>query len=209
LIAEYIDSGFPLVQFQLEYEQCTSGIVVSDYQQAAFDATEYLIQCGHQRIAFVTQDYAGVTSRQERLLGYTNALTKHGLEFDESLITVWSRERGFHDSIQQLLESPNAPTALFPQHLAITTDLLTELNQLDITIPDDISVVGFDDIPMADFFKVPITVIKQDPTRIGTEAAQLLLHTINKKADTPQRIVIPCQLVKRASCKTITSSESQ
>jgi DNA-binding LacI/PurR family transcriptional regulator len=203
LLSEYIESGFPLVQFQLEYEHCKSGIVISDYEQASFEATEYLINLGHRQIAFLTQEYSGVKSREERLSGYTNALLKHGLSVDETLIKFWTREHGFQDSVQSLLSSANAPTALFSQHLAITTDLLSELNRLNVQVPSDVSVIGFDDLPMAEFFKVPVTVIKQDPHAIGTEAAKLLLNVIDKKVDHPQRVVVPCELVKRESCKNV------
>ena len=96
-----------------------------------------------------------------------------------------------------------APTAFFTQHLAITTDLLTALNQAKISIPDDVSLIGFDDLPMAEFFKVPITVIKQEPYMIGVEAAKLLLNNISDINKPSQKIMISCSLMTRQSCRKI------
>lgn len=203
LITKYIDKGMPIVQFQLEHDANEKNIILSDYHQGAFDATEYLINLGHKRICFITQDFKNVSSRTERYLGYVDALNKHGIGVDEQLIQYWERETGFKQPIKATLAAKNAPTALFSQHLAITTELLTSLNQENIMIPDHVSVIGFDDIPMAEFFKVPITVIQQEPYKIGAEAAKLLLNNINNTDAASYRITMPCTLTERASCKKV------
>ena len=203
LIAKYNEKGLPIVQFQIEYDGNEKNIILSDYRKAAFDATEYLIQLGHKRICFVSQDLKNVKSRQERYLGYVDALNKYKLPIDEQLIQYWQRGSGFQQSPKSILAQANSPTAFFTQHLAITTELLTALNEGNISIPDDVSLLGFDDIPMAEYFKVPITVITQDPYEVGKEAAKLLLNNINNKDAPAQRIMIPCSLSKRSSCKEV------
>ncbi len=200
LIKTYIESGFPLVQFQLEYGQCHANIVLSDYRKAAFQATEYLIKLGHRRICFLTQQFEAVRSRDERYQGYLQALNQYGIEKDELLIQYWDRDKGFHKPLSEILAGPRAPSAIFSQHLAITIELIKALEKLAIKIPADISVLGFDDIPMVEHFKVPITVIKQDPYRVGIESAKLLLDGINKEHKERQKITIPCELVIRESC---------
>ena len=115
----------------------------------------------------------------------------------------WSREKGFKTSIEALLAMRHPPTALFTQHLAITTDLLAELECLDIRIPDDISLLGFDEVPMADFLKVPITVIEQNPQQIGKEAAELMLSSIGNNRRPDRKIVVPCRIIERASCRKL------
>lgn len=202
LISEYIDKGMPIVQFQIEHDGSEKNIILSDYKQAAFDATEYLIQLGHRRICFVTQDYKNVKSRYERYLGYVCALKSYDIAPDPELICYWNRETGLQHSLKSIIDSA-APSAFFTQHLAITTDLLTQLNLHEIKIPDDFSVIGFDEIPMAKFFKVPITVIRQEPYIIGQKAATLLLNTINDKNRQSQKIMISCSLEERQSCKRI------
>lgn len=201
LISEYIGKGMPIVHFQLEHDGSEKNLILSDYRQAAFDATEYLIKLGHKRICFMTQDFKNVKSRNERYSGYAAALEKYGIVQDPALIQYWQRETGFEHSPKSVLESAAAPSAFFTQHLAITTELLTHLNQENITIPDDVSLIGFDDIPMAEFFKVPVTVIKQEPYIIGKEAAKLLLENINDKNKHSQKIMISCSITQRQSCK--------
>jgi len=203
LIDKYIERGVPIVHFQLEHDGNEKNIIVSDYRKAAFEATEYLIQLGHQRICFMTQNFKNVKSRKERYLGYVDALNKYQLPIDEQLIQYWHRKSGFQQSPISMLDTANPPTAFFTQHLAITTELLTALNKENISIPDDVSLLGFDDIPMAEFFKVPITVITQNPYEIGREATKLLLNNINDKETPSQKIMIPCSLSKRLSCKKI------
>ncbi|RBP49712.1 LacI family DNA-binding transcriptional regulator [Arenicella xantha] len=203
LVAEIVEKGCPVVQFQLERDDDANNIILSDYKQGAYDATEYLIRLGHRRICFLTQEFSKVKSRKERFQGYVAALNAHGLELDSSLIQYWHRHRGFDNAPAELLAADNPPTAMFTQHLAITSQLLTELNQANICIPDDVSVLGFDELPMADLLKVPITVVKQKPYEIGNESAKLLIHQLENPGSANQRIMVPCTLVERDSCKHI------
>jgi DNA-binding LacI/PurR family transcriptional regulator len=203
LINQYLDLQYPVVQFQLEYSDCEGNIVLSDFRQAAQKATEYLIKLGHTRIGFLTQKFEGSLSRTERYQGYVDALTAHNIPLNESLIQYWDRDAGFAQSPVELLNQPNSPTAFFTQHLAITTDLLKLFNQLKIEVPERVSVVGYDEIPMVDMFKVPVTVVQQDSYNIGLESAKLLLAELNQKEKRKQKkkIIVPCQLVIRDSCK--------
>ena len=201
LITKYIEKGFPIVQFQLEHDNNEKNIIVSDYRKAAYEATEYLIKLGHTRICFITQEFLNVKSRNERYLGYVDALKQNGIPLDKQLIQYWQREAGFELSPKLVLEADNPPTVFFTQHLAITTDLITHLNNENIVIPDDVSLLGFDDIPMAEFFKVPITVVKQDAYKIGEEATKCLLNIINDPNISCKKVMIPCTLTKRESCK--------
>lgn len=204
-LVENSNSETPVVQFQLEHDDSEKNIIVSDYRQAAFEVTEYLIQLGHKRICFFTQRFKSVKSRFERYQGYVDALAKYHIPVDEKLIQYWQRDTGLQNSPQSLLESENAPTAFFAQHLAITADLLKAMDEADISIPEEVSVVGFDEIPMAEFFKVPITVVKQQPYEVGTQAAKLLIDRIRDPDHETRRIMVPCYLVKRDSCKTLYS----
>lgn len=203
LIAEYEKKGLPVVQFQLEHNDREKSIILSDYQQSAFEATEYLIELGHERICFVTQDFEQVKSRKERYLGYVAALEKHGIALDQSLISHWHRGHGLEQSPGQIIRSTGA-TAFFSQHLAITIDLLKALEQDGIAIPQDASVLGFDELPMAEFFKVPVTVIRQSAYQTGQLAAELLLERVKDSSLPAKRVTLPCQLIERESCQKVT-----
>ncbi|MEZ8823999.1 LacI family DNA-binding transcriptional regulator [Vibrio amylolyticus] len=203
LINQFIQNKMPVVQFQLEYTDCQSHIVLSDYQQAAFQATEYLIELGHKRIAFFAQEFGSSFSRKARYQGYLDALDKHGIKAERDLMQLWDRENGFQRSPIDLIHGKNPPTAIFTQHLAITADLLMVLNKAEIEIPKKVSVLGFDEIPMVDLFKVPITAIKQDAYQIGVETAKLAIEAIMGKHDDLQRSIVPCSLIKRDSCQKV------
>ena len=205
LMNEYMAAGLPIVQFQLEYDHYKSNIVLSDYRGAARKATEYLLTLGHKRIVFLTQDFEHNLSRKERHEGYLDALKAHGIAYDESLVQYWQRDVGFEQSPISALNSDNPPTAFFTQHLAISTDLLSLLNQNNIDIPQQVSIIGFDEIPMVDMFKVPITVVQQNPYQLGEESAKLLLDNLLSEGATPEikKIIIPCELMIRASCQRI------
>jgi DNA-binding LacI/PurR family transcriptional regulator len=205
LINEYSQTGFPIVQFQLEYDDCQTNIVISDDREASQQATEYLIRLGHQRICFMTQDFEGNVSRTERYQGYINALRLNEIPLDNDLIQYWDRETGFHYSPIQLLKTKHAPTAFFTQNLPITTELLKQFNLFNIDVPEQVSVVGFDDIPMVEMFKVPVTVVQQDSYNIGIESAKLLLDKLMNETPSKQiqKVVVPCSLAKRSSCRKI------
>ncbi|MDR9827272.1 LacI family DNA-binding transcriptional regulator [Vibrio sp. FNV 38] len=203
LINQLIQHKMPVVQFQLEYPDCESHIVLSDYEQAAFEATEYLIELGHKHIGFLAQEFLTSCSRKARYQGYLNALAKHGIKAEDRLLLFWDREKGFETCPVDMINSKDAPTAFFTQHLAITTELLQAFNRNNIGVPEQISVLGFDEIPMVELFKVPVTVIKQDAYQTGQETAKLAIESINGTHTDLQRVVIPCSLIKRQSCRSL------
>ncbi|WP_332308355.1 substrate-binding domain-containing protein [Salinimonas sediminis] len=189
-----------MVQFQVEHSNCDTGIVVADYKRASFEATEYLIELGHKNICFVTQEFETVTSRLEKYQGFADAHAKHQRKVDESLVVHWSRAQGLGFSIADLLARDDPPTAFFTQQIAITIDVLNALEHAGACIPQEVSLLGFEEIPMAEYFKVPISVIRQQPYEIGSEAARLLLNKLLHPKSTNSRMLIPCSLVKRKSC---------
>lgn len=194
------------MQFQIEYQENTKNIVISDYFNATFQATEHLIKMGHQRICLLTQEFEGIKSREERIDGYKMALEKNNISFDPSYIQYWDRTTGFESIPSTLLGSPLSPTAFIPLHLSITVDLLKNLEQNNISIPSDVSIISFDDLPMADFFKVPITAIRQDDYKVGTESARLLMTAINGEEVKDNRIVVPCSIIERSSCTKLNTA---
>jgi DNA-binding LacI/PurR family transcriptional regulator len=187
-IAREISSGLPFVQMQLEYDGIDSSVVISEYRSGCFAATEYLIKLGHRRICFMTQDYLHDRSRNERFIGYMEALKKYDIPLQEDLIILWSREDKFLKSTEDILKMDNPPTAFFTMHLAITIDLLRDLKRLNVNIPDDVSVLGHDEMPLVDLLKVPITVVRQSPYDIGRESASLLINKIENIKEKKQKV---------------------
>lgn len=204
IIQKEIDSGFPVVLMHLEYDDLNTSIVLADNKQGTFEATEHLINLGHRRICAYTLDYQGSRrSRRERLEGFTSAMEKHGLPVEPELIQHWSRDRGLDTPTETVLNHENPPTAFLSLYLAITETLLGDFRRLNVNIPKDISLVAFDEIPMVEHFKVPVTVVAQNPYAMGREAAQILLDSIVNDDQTVKKVVLPCELIKRESCAAL------
>ncbi|WP_020209975.1 LacI family DNA-binding transcriptional regulator [Gilvimarinus chinensis] len=203
LIDKLMGQGLPVVQFQLEHSGDEKYIIVSDYRKAAYEATDYLLQLGHKNICFVTQEFTSVKSRRDRLTGYCDALSAQGVKFREDLVLHWQRETGFSQSPTELMRSKDGPTAFFSQHLAITIELMQVFKSQGVALAEDVSLLGFDDLPMVEFFHTPISVIKQEPYDIGQRAAELLLSLIGGHEAPAARIVTPCTLVPRQSCRPL------
>lgn len=205
VIAKQLEDNFPIVLMHLEYDDLKANVVLPDNQQGAFDATEHLLKLGHQRICLHTLDYQHSPSRRARVEGYTAALQQYGITVDHSLIHYWSRDKGLQTPTEAILKQDNAPTAFLSLYLAITEDLLHDFKRLNIDIPKDISLVSFDEIPMVEHFKVPVTVIAQSPYEMGKEAASILLENIDtahngNERSGIKRSVLPCRLIERESC---------
>ena len=200
LIAKEIDTGFPIVLMHLEYDDLNASVVVADNKKGAFEATEHLIKLGHKRICLHTLDYQHSPSRRARFEGYAKAMAQYKLPVDPDLIHYWSRDKGLETPTEDILKLQNPPTAFLSLYLAITQDLLQDFRRLKVELPKDVSLIAFDEIPMVEHFKVPITVIAQSPYEMGIEAAKILLNSIDKEDNTVKRSVLPCQLIERESC---------
>ena len=200
VITKEINAGFPVVMMHLEYEDLDASIVLADNKQGAFDATEHLIKLGHTRICLHSLDYQSSRSRKDRIEGYRAAMAKHNLPVDEGLIHLWTRDKGLLTPIEDIMSMENPPTAFLSLYLEVTRQLLKEFRRLDINMPDDISFVSFDEIPMVEHFKVPITVITQNPYEMGMESAKMLIEKITTEDLTVKRSVQPCRMIERESC---------
>lgn len=171
-----------------------------DNQGAAAEAIRYLLSRGHSRIAFIGADPAYLYARQ-REAGVRQALAEAGLPLaDEWNIRVTSLSfLAGAEAAQQLLDCPQRPTAIFAVADALAIGLMHRLQEAGLRIPDDIAIMGFDDIPMAAQLNPPLTTMAQPMEALGAEAAQLLLQRLNAP-DTPLiGRLLPHRLVSRAS----------
>lgn len=194
----------PIVQMYMEYDDLDISTVISNYRKSAYDATEYLINLGHKNIAIITQEYENTRSRHDRILGYKDALVNNGLPFNRDLIHIWDISSDMNVLFEEIVKNKNLPTAIFVMHSAITINLLKHFKLKNINIPEDFSIIGFDEIPNADLMKTPVTVVKQSTYEIGQKSAELILDKINNKDKVKsKKIIIPCELKIRESCKEI------
>jgi len=153
-----------------------------DNKRAAFDATHYLLELGHRKIAYIAgpQD---IKIFVKRLEGYKEALLQHGINFDVELIEEGdlSVESGIR-AIRNLLRKRIAFTAIFASNDLMAIGCMKELQSNGLKIPQDVSIVGFDNVPLASLVTPSLTTIAQPAYEIGVEAVNLLIKNIEKKA---------------------------
>ncbi|MGH2561199.1 MAG: LacI family DNA-binding transcriptional regulator [Thermomicrobiales bacterium] len=169
-----------------------------DNVAAARSAVALLIARGHRRIAMISGRAGPFAAR---LRGYRDALAGGGLAFDEDLVEYGDfREEGGYGAMQALLAKPVTPTAVFAANDEMAMGALRALAEAGRRVPDDVAVVGFDDIPVARLTSPPLTTVAQFPDRLGRRAAEMLLERLRGEAPAGGRgEEIPFELVIRGS----------
>ncbi len=169
-----------------------------DNRQAAFDAVSYLVGLGRRRIATVHGATIN-TDALQRLEGYRQALEAHDLPIDEHLIVNGSFHRlGAYDATLQLL--PNQPDAIFVASDQMAVGVVQALQASGCGIPDDIAVVGFDDLPTATDTVPQLTTVRQPIHLKGMVAAEILINTLEGRITTPKHVLLPTSLMIRDTC---------
>ena len=174
--------------------------VMVDNQVGASTATEHLIALGHRRIGLVT-GLRGIAPTEERLLGYTQALEKHGITVDPALIAVaHARIDGGEHGAMQLLTLEDRPTALFMMDGTMAIGALQAIAKLGLRCPEDIALVCFDDFPWASVMRPHLTVVDQPTYEIGEQSAHLLFERLQNRERAPREIRLQTRLIVRESC---------
>lgn len=145
----------------------------------AFRAVQYLIQLGHKRIACVTGPLH-LTNAQERLAGYRRALKLAGLPIPEAYVrkSTFDRVGGYNDALV-LLRLRSRPTAIFAQNDLMAMGALLAIRELKLRCPQDVSVIGFDDLDVTELMDPPLASIRQPGYQMGATAVQMLLDRVN------------------------------
>lgn len=162
-------------------------------------ATERLIKAGRRHIGFINgQD--GLDASRDRLKGYRQALSSNDLPFDPNLVRSgnWEPSSGYAMT-RELMTGPNRPDGIFCANDMMAVGCFDALRELGLVVPDDISVVGFDDREIAQFTRPPLTTLVLPHYEMGEIAAELLFDTANGLHAGPTQIKVECPLVERAS----------
>jgi DNA-binding LacI/PurR family transcriptional regulator len=194
--------GTPTVLVGSQSRRDTVSSVALDDFNVAWKATQYLIELGHRRIAMVTGPQVEDCT-QDRDEGYKRALDEAHLEFEPSLVVTgdWSASSGY-DAVMRIVKMGQMPSAVFAQNDRMAIGVLRAARELHLQVPQQLSVIGIDDMPLASYFDPPLTTMQQDMHAIGREAAQLLIHSLENPGDNCQHLRIPAKLVVREStCK--------
>jgi LacI family transcriptional regulator len=204
VIARIQKQHVPLVVLDRAVPGLEVDVVRSDSVQGAYELTRYLLELGHRRIAMLTGPL-GISTSWQRVQGYRKALQDHGLAVDESLIVRGVfRQDGGYSMTQTVMQSPNPPTALFTANNFIALGSLKALNEMNLRIPDDVSMVSFDEMPFDGYQKPFMTLAAQAPYEMGFQAARLLVKLMQGEEKPGGRdILLPIQIMIRQSCRAI------
>ncbi|MBC3811588.1 MULTISPECIES: LacI family DNA-binding transcriptional regulator [Undibacterium] len=193
------DEGIPKVLVDREVAGVAADLIEADHVQGGYDATRYLIGLGHRRIACVAGPDTLLPSGG-RVTGYLRALAEAKLEFrTEYLIHSDFTSQGGFNAFKQLLALPERPTAIFVSNDLMAIGGICAANEAGVKIPQQLSVIGYDDIALASFSTPPLTTIAQPKHDIGQLTAQVLVARITNPTLPLRREMLRSQLIIRQS----------
>ncbi|WP_339182519.1 LacI family DNA-binding transcriptional regulator [Oceanobacillus sp. FSL W7-1293] len=198
-LQELKNSNIPIALLSREVPSLPlNTVLVNDYL-GAYEATSYLIKRGHQRIAMITEDMY-FSSVKARVDGYKQALEDEQMEVSKSLISI--DNSSFMDasqSAEKLVNMKEAPTAIFASTEPLAIGAMQGVREAGLKIPDDVSIVGFDNSILAQMCYPQLTTVAQPTEEMAEKIVQLLVEEINGTEKVKQRIVLAPRLVIRGT----------
>lgn len=208
LLDDVVQKGLNIVAFDQTIDGLDRSQIHFDFKKGGFLATEYLIKNNHSKIAFVSSPLTR-PSRQSVFEGYQDALEQYGIAADKSWIKIAFREEEmsernyeFNNGIEltrDLLESSDLPTAIFVCNDMTAFGVMVELSNQGIKVPDQISVIGFDNIEFAQMVSPPLTTIQQPDYEMGRMACNMLLDQLDGETAESIEIMLQPRVVERSS----------
>lgn len=198
LVAQLLVTGLPFVMVGRPDDLTNVSFVQPDNIAGAQAAVSHLIRLGYERIATITgplNSTVGIDRRQ----GYLDALNERSGTVDESLIVEGDfTEAGGYAAMQRLL--PYRPDAVFAASDMMAFGALRALRGADLAVPDDVAVVGFDDLPASTSCNPPLTTMRQPIRRSGIQAMEMLIDILDNGPKPPRQVTLSTVLVIRSSC---------
>lgn len=201
-ILELIESEVPTVIF--DYDVDNTHCVLSDHYQGATEAVEYLCKLGHRKIAHIYGSeltYAGA----ERKRAYIDSISKNKMDLKPEYMV----SGGFFDfkygkkAMKQLLDLKEPPTAVFVAGDIMALGAISYCYEKNIRIPEEISIIGFDNVRLLDWITPALTTVGQDVKELGKECCMLLMESVKNKEMKPIKKIIKTSIIKRKSCAPI------
>jgi len=198
LIPQLINNCVPFVMVGRPDDLPDVSFVNVDNAVGVYTVTTHLIRLGYRRIATITGPL-NTTVGLDRRQGYLDALNDRNRSIDETLIVEGDfTELGGYSAMQRLI--PHQPDAVFIASDTMAFGALRALREAGLSVPDDVAVVGFDDLPTSALADPPLTTIRQPIRRVGAQAVETLIDILTNRPEPPRRITLSTELIIRSSC---------
>jgi LacI family transcriptional regulator len=197
------EAGIPSVAIDRIPEYYDGPSVTLNNVKAGYVAARHLIALGHRHIAHISGPLR-LRLVRERIAGFEQALADHGLSPTASEEGNWTCDSG-NMAMQHILNRQPHPTALFAANDRMAIGAMQALHEADLVVPDDISVIGLDDIELAAYQNPPLTTVRQSFVELATLAIQLLLALIENNQPPETQIVIEPELIERQSTASLST----
>jgi LacI family transcriptional regulator len=196
-----VDARFPLVFLDRELGLDNTCSVTSNNEEGAYQAITYLLSLGHRDVVFLSGP-ARMSTSVARLAGYRKGLAEFGVAEAQERIAVsdTTLEGGYRETVR-LIESKVPFTAIFASNDLMAFGVWKALEENGLRVPDDVSIIGYDDIPFAEY--ISMTTIAQPSYELGRNALMLLMDLIKGLRQPPQKILLRDSLIIRRSCRRI------
>ncbi len=202
------DEHYPFVLIDRHFPNLQANYVGVDNYSGSFQAVNKLISLGHKKIAILSISPSHISSVNERNEGYFDALKKAGIGTDNFLycqIPFDNIKGGVDWAIKELLRSDQEISAIYTVNNNLALHCLETLRDLQISVPDQISLISFDDIEFFNFVSPSISAISQPLDEIANQAVRILMKEINHRDDdiSKERVILPAKLVLRESVRSL------
>ncbi len=201
-----LDAGVPVVVADRELGGLPVDQVLVDNEHGGYLAGQYLVHLGHRNIACIAGP-EGLTLSTERITGFRRALKEAGIELpDDAVIHGDFRYAGGEAAMHELLRQNDNLTAVFAANDTMAIGAINVLSRAGLRVPDDVSVIGFDNILQSTAIVPSITTIAQPVAELGQSSVSLLLKRIRQPTVPPSRVLLQTRLVERESCRALVES---
>ena len=201
ILEALIKGGLPFVLIGRHPGSDPVSYIDVDNQSGACEMVTYMLRLGYRRVATITGPI-NMIAGSDRYNGYLDALRDRRVPFDPALVVESDfTEEGGYRSMQRLL--PTQPDAIFVASDAMAVGAIRALREAGKRVPEDVAVAGFDDIPLAAHTQPSLTTVRQPIQKMGAIAAETLIDLISHPSALPHRVVLPTELVIRASCGSL------
>ncbi|MDP3143230.1 MAG: substrate-binding domain-containing protein [Candidatus Omnitrophota bacterium] len=198
-LKKVIERGIPYMVMNNAFEEPINYIAI-DNKKAAKQAVQYLIKLGHEKIATISGELM-TQAGKARLDGYLEALGENHIPAKEEYLTRGEFLRSpARQSARMLLNLKNRPTAVFAASDVMALELIDVAKRIPIKIPEELSIVGFDDNPLAEYSPVSLTTVSQPLMEMGRLGLENLHQIAQGKARLPVKILLDTKLIERDSC---------